>query len=137
MADKKVNLLEALACADEADLKEVSDEIAKTISRLAQLQAAHKVIDIAVNGPKKRQAPTKKPAGGRPASAGLEGPSNVPLAKRVAAVLGVSGPMQLVQIANQLEVDGRSIAQLIKTPWFEFTNNGYRLTATGRKESGI
>lgn len=139
-------LLELLGKATAADLAEIDQQIAEHQVEIDKLWAVRKLIDVKVNGkPERKARATRKAGESKPSANGVtsipsgasSGELMINRRKAIAKLLGKEGPQRSGVICNRLDIPSGSITGVMNSDWFNLTDNGYRLTEVGRKESGI
>lgn len=132
MSGAKVELVAALSAAGKEELAALDARIGELRRELETLEAARKVIDVRVNGKKKRRSARAKPAGqnGEAAAAeeqegdGADVPGGV--AGLVHDCIREYGPLYVRQIANKLDRPEQSVRMAIarQREWFDEFDSG-------------
>jgi hypothetical protein len=132
------NLLDLIDRATEDDLAALDAAIETLNKKLAALQGARKMMDVALHGVTKRKYPARKSStvaasAGTDAERGIA--DKIERRRRIADLLSKTGPLPAGVIAEKLGLDGRGIGGMLQYEWFEQTGAGYRLTSIGRREA--
>lgn len=132
-------LMDLVSKATQPDIDLIDAKIAELDKEHASLMTVRKLLVEKVHGKKQRQA--KKKTGTVATGGGNDsGPSESASdrCKRIAKLLAVRGPLMANVIASELGLPSQGLHFTLGNAWFEKMDNGlYRLTAQGRRDSGV
>lgn len=131
-----------------SDIEEIDRRIRNHESEIAKLIEIRKLIDVRLNGPRKRGGGPRKKL---PQATSDDDDDRPPMPrvkaeaseirtgrrKAVATLLGSEGPMIRNVIANRLGIPGAALPSVIACDWFTEGSQGVALTSIGRREAGL
>lgn len=119
----KTGLLEAIASITSDDLEAIDAEIATLEKRLAALQAARRLADTAINGPRQRAERQPRVLSTQATSRQDADPQGV--SSRIYDLIATEGPLPISVIAQRLRSTPAGIGiSIARSGWFLKTPEG-------------